>query len=105
MRMFRKKAVPPLTDARTISLLHSATVDMDYSAVQQLYNTYCRAAAADHLWEWWLNQAADLAVAGNHRLAATAIDFAGKANMAPWGELNSANYQRIREIRAIVSED
>lgn len=103
MGLFRKKPVPPLTDARTVSLLQRATVDMDYGAVQQLYSIYSGVAAADQLWDWWLNQTEDLAVAGDHRLAATAIDFATKANVNPWGDLSSANYQRMHEIRAMIA--
>lgn len=101
MGLFGSKRFPALTDPRTVELLRSATVDMQYWAVQALYSIYHKAAPEGQLWDWWINQATALARAGNHEIAAMAVDFARKANVDPWGDLSDKNYADLRSIEAI----
>ena len=98
--MFRKKRAgfPPLNDPQVVRLLRLATVDMNYGAVQELYTVYGTAAPADGLWDWWLDQAESLARSGDRETVALAIDFTRKANVEPWGSLDSRHYDRMRAI-------
>lgn len=97
----RKPTAPPLGSPQVRSLLRMATVDMNYGAVQDLHRIYSRMADPVDLWTWWLDRAEEIARAGDRQLAATAIDFARKANVAPWGPLNQGHYERMRVIEAI----
>jgi hypothetical protein len=97
----RKSAVPPLKSSQIRSLLHMATVDMNYGAVQDLYGIYSGQADPDSLWTWWLDRVEEVARSGDRQLAATAIDFARKANVAPWGPLDHDHYERMRLIEQI----
>jgi hypothetical protein len=101
MSLFGSKKFPPLNDPQTVELLRSATIDMQYWAVEALYSIYHKAAPEGQLWDWWIDQAAALARAGNHEIAAMAVDFARKANMDPWGNLSAKNYADLRSVEAI----
>jgi hypothetical protein len=78
-----------------------ATVDMNYGAVQDLHRIYSRMADPNDLWTWWLDRVEEVAQSGDRQLAATAIDFARKANVEPWGPLNNVHYERMRLIEKI----
>jgi hypothetical protein len=97
----KKKSAPPLTDPQIRRLLHMATADLNYGAVQDLHRIYDGMAPADQLWTWWLDQAEAIARSGNRELAAIAVDFARKANVEPWGPVTSEQYDRMRAIEAI----
>lgn len=97
----RKPAVPPLGSPQIRSLLQMATVDMNYGAVQDLHRIYSGTADPDDLWTWWLDRAEEVARSGDRQLADTAIDFARKANVEPWGPLNPDHYERMRFIEHI----
>jgi hypothetical protein len=94
----RRPQAPPLSSPQVRSLLKAATVDMNYSAVQDLHRIYAGMAPPDQLWTWWLDRVEEIAQAGDRQLAAMAIDFARKANMDPWGSLDHEHYERMRVI-------
>jgi hypothetical protein len=99
MGLFNKKPnAPPLSSQQVRSLLSMATVDMNYSAVQDLHRIYAAMAPPDQLWTWWLDRVEETARAGDQPLAAMAMDFARKANVQPWGPLSHEHYERMRLI-------
>ncbi|WP_327004293.1 hypothetical protein OHA72_56175 [Dactylosporangium sp. NBC_01737] len=74
---------------------------MDYGAVLQLHRIYANQAPPGELWTWWLDQVEVLMRSGDRSLATTAIDFASKANIEPWGSLTGGHYSRMRFIEAL----
>jgi hypothetical protein len=97
----KKKGYPALTSPQIVGLLRTATADLNYGAVTDLYAIYGSAApAGPALWNWWLDQVESTVLPMSPSVAATAIDFARKANIEPWGSLDSALYERMRRIES-----
>jgi hypothetical protein len=93
---------PRLTDESVQLLLRKATEHLDYQSVLALHEIYAPAAPPDALWDWWLDEADELAQAGEAAAASLALDFAMKANIPPWAGLNEGHYNRIRSIRGSI---